>query len=74
LSNLLINSSNQITFGDVFAVQPFGNSIVTLSLTGKQIRDVLEQQWSGALVSTNGEPAIIMLVARGETDVFAAYW
>lgn len=47
-ADLLINSSNQITFGDVFAVQPFGNSIVTLSLTGKQIRDVLEQQWSGA--------------------------
>ncbi|MDW8490830.1 bifunctional metallophosphatase/5'-nucleotidase, partial [Acinetobacter sp. OYA S30] len=47
-ADLLINSSNQITFGDIFAVQPFGNSIVTLSLTGKQIRDVLEQQWSGA--------------------------
>lgn len=47
-ADLLINSNNQITFGDIFAVQPFGNSIVTLSLTGKQIRDVLEQQWSGA--------------------------
>jgi 5'-nucleotidase len=47
-ADLLINSSNQITFGDIFAVQPFGNSIVTVSLTGKQIRDVLEQQWSGA--------------------------
>jgi 5'-nucleotidase len=47
-ADLLINSSNQITFGDVFAVQPFGNSIVTLSLNGKQIKDVLEQQWSGA--------------------------
>jgi 5'-nucleotidase len=47
-ADLLINSNNQITFGDVFAVQPFGNSIVTLSLTGKQIRDVIEQQWSGA--------------------------
>ncbi|ENW82759.1 hypothetical protein F909_01030 [Acinetobacter sp. ANC 3929] len=51
-ADLLVNSSNQITFGDVFTVQPFGNSIVTLSLTGKQIRDVLEQQWSGANTAT----------------------
>lgn len=46
-ADLQTNSNNQITFGDVFAVQPFGNSIVTLSLTGQQIRELLEQQWSG---------------------------
>ncbi|QNH51786.1 bifunctional metallophosphatase/5'-nucleotidase [Acinetobacter venetianus] len=51
-ADLLINTNNQITFGDVFTVQPFGNSLVTLSLTGKQIRDVLEQQWSGANAAT----------------------
>lgn len=51
-ADLLVNSSNQITFGDVFTVQPFGNSIVTLSLIGKQIREVLEQQWSGANTAT----------------------
>jgi 5'-nucleotidase len=47
-ADLQTNSNNQITFGDVFAVQPFGNSIVTLTLTGQQIRELLEQQWSGA--------------------------
>lgn len=47
-ADLQTNSNNQITFGDVFAVQPFGNSIITLSLTGQQIRELLEQQWSGA--------------------------
>lgn len=47
-ADLQTNSNNQITFGDVFAVQPFGNSIVTLSLTGQQIRELLEQQWSAA--------------------------
>ncbi|WP_445403860.1 bifunctional metallophosphatase/5'-nucleotidase [Acinetobacter vivianii] len=51
-ADLQVNTNNQITFGDVFTVQPFGNSIVTLSLTGKQIRDVLEQQWSGANAAT----------------------
>ncbi|AZN68204.1 bifunctional metallophosphatase/5'-nucleotidase [Acinetobacter haemolyticus] len=51
-ADLLINGNNQITFGDVFSVQPFGNSLVTLSLTGKQIRELLEQQWSGANAGT----------------------
>lgn len=51
-ADLLVNTNNQISFGDIFTVQPFGNSIVTLSLTGQQIRDLLEQQWSGANAAT----------------------
>ena len=39
--------AGDITFGDAFAVQPFGNSLVTLTLTGAQIDRVLEQQWDG---------------------------
>ena len=35
------------TFGILFTVQPFGNSLVTMDLTGQQVIDVLEQQWSG---------------------------
>jgi 5'-nucleotidase len=34
-----------VTYGDVFASQPFRNQLVTLTLTGKQIKDMLEQQW-----------------------------
>jgi 5'-nucleotidase len=34
-----------VTYADVFASQPFRNQLVTLSLTGKQIKDMLEQQW-----------------------------
>jgi 5'-nucleotidase len=34
-----------VTHGDAFAVQPFGNSLVTLTLTGSQLRRLLEQQW-----------------------------
>ncbi len=37
-----------ITFGQAFTVQPFANSLVAMSLTGQQIKDVLEQQWTGA--------------------------
>ncbi|QWG11990.1 bifunctional metallophosphatase/5'-nucleotidase [Bradyrhizobium sediminis] len=34
-----------VTYADVFASQPFRNQLVTLTLTGTQIRNVLEQQW-----------------------------
>jgi 5'-nucleotidase len=36
-----------LTYGNAFTVQPFGNSLVTLTLTAQQIKDVLEQQFSG---------------------------
>jgi 5'-nucleotidase len=35
-----------VTYGEAFAVQPFGNSLVTMSLTGSQIERLLEQQWT----------------------------
>lgn len=36
-----------LTYGDAFTVQPFGNSLVTMTLTQQQIKNVLEQQFSG---------------------------
>ncbi len=33
-----------VTYGEAFAVQPFSNSLVTMTLTGAQLKDVLEQQ------------------------------
>ena len=34
-----------VTYGDLFASQPFRNQLVTLTLTGMQIKNMLEQQW-----------------------------
>jgi 5'-nucleotidase len=34
-----------VTYGDVFASQPFRNQLVTLTLTGAQMKSMLEQQW-----------------------------
>jgi 5'-nucleotidase len=34
-----------VTYGDLFTSQPFRNQLVTITLTGKQIKDMLEQQW-----------------------------
>jgi 5'-nucleotidase len=37
----------EVTYGEVFTVQPFGNSLVTKTMTGTQIRSLLEQQFPG---------------------------
>jgi 5'-nucleotidase len=34
-----------ITYADLFSSQPFRNQLITLTLTGEQIKDTLEQQW-----------------------------
>jgi 5'-nucleotidase len=36
-----------VTYGEAFTAQPFGNSLVTLTLTAQDIKDVLEQQFAG---------------------------
>lgn len=38
-------SAGEVTYGEIFTVQPFGNSLVTMTLTGAQIDTLLEQQW-----------------------------
>ncbi len=35
----------EVTYGELFSVQPFGNTLVVKTMTGDQIRRVLEQQW-----------------------------
>ncbi len=47
LSSLAGEGDGNVTFGEAFTVQPFGNSLVTLSLTGAQIEQLLEQQFVG---------------------------
>jgi 5'-nucleotidase len=34
------------TYADLFASQPFRNQLVTLTLTGAQLKDALEQEWT----------------------------
>ena len=37
----------EVTYGEAFRVQPFGNSLVTATMTGDMIRRLLEQQFAG---------------------------
>jgi 5'-nucleotidase len=36
-----------VTYGEAFTVQPFGNSLVTMTLTAQNLKDVLEEQFAG---------------------------
>jgi 5'-nucleotidase len=36
-----------VTYAEVFAAQPFRNQLVTMTLTGAQLKQALEQQWAG---------------------------
>jgi len=52
-----------VSYGNAFTVQPFGNSLVTMTLTAQQIKDVLEQQFplcNNTLTSTR-----IMQISNG---------
>ncbi|WP_074432842.1 bifunctional 2',3'-cyclic-nucleotide 2'-phosphodiesterase/3'-nucleotidase [Neobacillus jeddahensis] len=35
-----------LTWGDLFKVQPFGNDLVTMTITGEQVRTLLNQQFN----------------------------
>jgi len=45
-------NAGDITWGELFAIQPFGNSLVRMNLTGAQVVRVLEQQFPGAFGQT----------------------
>jgi 5'-nucleotidase len=36
-----------VTYGEAFKVQPFGNSLVTVTLTAQDLKNALEQQFAG---------------------------
>jgi 5'-nucleotidase len=51
-----------VTYGEAFTVQPFGNSLVTTTVTAQNLKDVLEQQFTGC----NGQVAQrIMIPSAG---------
>jgi 5'-nucleotidase len=46
-TDIVRRDDGNVTYADVFASQPFNNSLVTLTLTGAQIKELLERQWLG---------------------------
>ena len=54
-------SDGVVTYSDAFTSQPFGNTLLTLTLTGAQLKQMLEQQWS----ATKPERARMLQPSRG---------
>ncbi len=52
-ADLVENTEGDITYGAAFSVQPFNNLVVSMDLTGAEIKQVLEQQWNGGNEATN---------------------
>ncbi|WP_424951325.1 bifunctional metallophosphatase/5'-nucleotidase [Deinococcus sp.] len=48
-----IKPDNSVNFGDAFTVQPFGNTLTTVTLTGAQLKAVLEQQFDNPSAGSN---------------------
>ncbi|MEN6610719.1 MAG: bifunctional metallophosphatase/5'-nucleotidase [Methanoregulaceae archaeon] len=46
-------AKGNVTWGDLYAVQPFYGTVLSMTLTGNQIREVLEQQWGSPMPPHN---------------------
>ncbi len=46
-ADLVPGPDGTVTFGQIYAVQPFANTLVTKSFTGRQLKALLEQQFDG---------------------------
>jgi 5'-nucleotidase len=44
-TDIAMKEDGAVSYGDVFACQPYRNELVTVTLTGAQIKATLEQQW-----------------------------
>jgi 5'-nucleotidase len=53
----------QVTYGELFSVQPFNNLLQTKTMLGSKIYELLEQQWSGG----NAASPRILQVSHGFT-------
>ncbi|WP_168626077.1 ExeM/NucH family extracellular endonuclease [Cryobacterium sp. BB307] len=56
-----------VTYREAAQVQPFANTLVTMTLTGEQIRQILEQQWQPAGTS---RPFLKLGVSEGFEYVY----
>ena len=61
-----------VTYSDAFSSQPFGNTLVTLTLTGAQLKQLLEQQWSSSSTAARPERARMLQPSRGFSYTWSA--
>jgi 2',3'-cyclic-nucleotide 2'-phosphodiesterase len=70
----------EVTWGELYTVQPFNNDLVKMTLTGEQIRNLLNQQWanlnkirmlqiSGLKYTLKDNQVVDIFLADGTTQV-----
>ncbi len=47
---------HEVTYGEAFSVRPFGNTLMTITLTAQNLKDFLEQQFNGCNGQTQDSP------------------
>ena len=63
--DLVPAADGTVTFGQLFEMQPYGNNLVVVTMTGRQIRAALEQQFASG-PNTVDHP-IMLQPSRGFT-------
>lgn len=58
-AEIVPGSDGAVSYGQLFAAQPFGNTLVVKSFTGRQIRQLLEQQFASGS-NTVSQPNILL--------------
>ncbi len=62
-SDVVPARDGSVTYGQIFAMQPFGNNLVVKTLTGAQLKTLLEQQFASG--TNTAERPNMLLPSRG---------
>ncbi|MCI2958864.1 bifunctional metallophosphatase/5'-nucleotidase [Agromyces atrinae] len=66
-ADLIYGTDGVVTYRDVAETQPFGNTLVTMDLTGAQLKSVLEEQWQP---DGSSRPKLHLGVSEGFSYVY----
>jgi 5'-nucleotidase len=58
-ADLIPAANGDVTYGQIFSVQPFGNDLVVLTLTGAQLKALLEQEFNSGK-NTPDKPTMLL--------------
>lgn len=67
-TGLTPDAQGRITFGQIFELQPFGNGLVVVELTGEQLRQLLEQQFTQESYSPGARSRLLVPSANFAFD------
>lgn len=74
-ADLTFSGTGAVTFSNLATIEPFGNTLVTLNLTGAQLVRLLEQQWeapnnTAKFNAVTGAVGRLLLVSNGFTYTY----